>query len=279
MNEARRALRAHWVAVAAAALSIFVTSVTLAAWRTFPPHPIRVLQIGAIVIAVATLLLLWTRRRSPSKTLALGAVLAVVAPMCAYYWFNDAVRAAQGACWVPFEGNKVAVLALALLAPPSLVVGLIAIGGFAASALVHYAIMPGALKSSMAAGEPWTMLAYAGVAVGIFLYRLRSSETEDEVHRAQAEAALLHEVALISLAVRDLANTPVQTLELLHGLLKEPGADIVAIERRMKNALDQLNELNGLLSKYETAAGRHGGAGSLDSVALLGQKVDPNAPP
>jgi hypothetical protein len=273
VTDRHRALRAHRVAVVTALLTILATGLMFASWRHLPVHPIRDLQFVALIAASASLVVLWMTRASPSARVAQATMLVVLAPACAYFWFNDSLRAAQGACWDPFEGNKVAALACALLAPPSIAVGLVIIGGFAASALIHFAMMSEAARASMAAGEPFTTLAYTGIAVAIFVYRLRSVALEDEVSRAHAEAALMHEVALISLAVRDLANTPVQTLEVLRGLLLKPGADLSVIEQRMTRALDRLNELQSLLSRYETAALRTHAVGSLDSLKLLRERV------
>jgi hypothetical protein len=86
----------------------------------------------------------------------------------------------------------------------------------------------------------------------------------------------MQEVALISLAVRDLANTPVQTLEVLRGLLLKPDADLPMIEQRMTRALDRLNELGDLLARYETAAVPMRAVGSLDSLKLLRERVEQN---
>jgi hypothetical protein len=273
VKDRRRALRAHRVAVVTAGLTILATGLMFLSWRHLPAHPIRDLQVAALIAAGASLVVLWMSRAAPSARVAQGTMLFVLAPACAYFWFNDSLRAAQGACWVPFEGNKVTALACALLAPPSVAVSLVIIG-VAASALVHFALMSDAAKATMAAGEPFTTLAYTGIAVAILVYRLRSIELEDEVLQAHAESALMQEVALISLAIRDLTNTPVQTLEVLRGLLLKPGANLPVIEARMSRALDRLRDLGGLLSKYETAALRTHAVGSLDSLNLLRQRVD-----
>jgi hypothetical protein len=276
VTDRHRALRAQRVAVVTALLTILATCLMFASWRHLPAHPIRDLQFVALIAAAASLVVLWMTRASPSARIAQGTMLVVLAPACAYFWFNDSLRAAQGACWDPFEGNKVAALACALLAPPSLAVGLVIIGGFTASALIHFALMSDAARTAMAAGEPFSTLAYTGIAVAILVYRLRSVALEDEVRQAHAEAALMQEVALISLAIRDLTNTPVQTLEVLRGLLLKPGANLVLIEQRMTRALNRLNELGSLLSRYETAALPTHAVGSLDSVKLLRERIDQN---
>jgi hypothetical protein len=275
----RDAVRAYWIAVAMGGLSILVTALMLVSWRDLPKRPLRDLQVAALLVAVAALVVLWTSRRTPTKRLGLAAFIAVLAPVCAYFWFNDSARAAQGVCWVPFEGNKVGLLTIGLLAPPSLAVGLLTMGAFTASALVHLALLPASAHASMAAGEPWTTAAYAGVGVGLFVYRLHTIELADTARRAQAEANLMQEVALISLAIRDLANTPVQTLEMLRSLLRRPGADLPAIERRMGRIVDRLSELNHVLSHYESSARRLEGEFALDSLNLIKKRLSRNPPP
>jgi hypothetical protein len=273
MTDRRKALRAHRVTVAAAILTLLGTGLMLFSWRDFPAHPIRDLQIAAIVLSVASLVVLFIQRQAPSKRVALGAFLVVLAPVCAFFWFNDSIRATQQACWVPFEGNKVTMLLIGLVAPPSLSVGLVAIGAFAASGLVHFAVMPDVVRSSMVRGEPWTLLAYIGMAIGTLVFRLRSIDLEDKVREAQAEAAILHEVARLSLAVRDLANTPVQTLEVLGHLLLRPEIDLQVVQGRLHRAVARLKELGHLLSKYDVATTAHATSSSLDSLAIVTEKV------
>jgi hypothetical protein len=279
VNAPRDAARAYWIAVATCGLSILVTSLMLVSWRDLPKHPIRDLQIVALVVAGAALVVLWFARDTPTKRLGLGAFVAVLAPMIAYFWFNDSLRAAQHVCWVPFEGNKVALLTIGLLAPPSVAVGLSVMGAFTASALVHFALLPASVEGAMAAGEPWTTLAYGGIGLGLFVYRLHAIELEDKVRSAQAEAELMQEVALISLAIRDLTNTPVQTLEMLRSLLLRPGADLPSIERRISRVVDRLSDLNSLLSGYELAARRTENERALDSLNLLRRRIDRNPAP
>jgi hypothetical protein len=54
----RDVVRAYWNAVAFAGFSMGVTSLMLVSWRDLPPHPIRDLQLVALVVAGVALVVL-----------------------------------------------------------------------------------------------------------------------------------------------------------------------------------------------------------------------------
>jgi hypothetical protein len=78
----------------------------------------------------------------------------------------------------------------------------------------------------------------------------------------------IEELARMSLAVRDLANTPLQTLELTLELLRRSDADPTIVER-LSRSLQRLRRLNELLASYEQDVVWTARQESFDAVRVL----------
>ena len=68
-----------------------------------------------------------------------------------------------------------------------------------------------------------------------------------------SEKVALERVARVSMALRDLANTPVQTLELVRQRLLTDDPQLSVQTERMGRALERLRRLNDLLAPYQSA--------------------------
>jgi hypothetical protein len=75
----------------------------------------------------------------------------------------------------------------------------------------------------------------------------------EELERARLEKLALERVARVAIALRDLANTPVQTLELVRQELRRDAPELAVYEARMGRALEQLRKLNEILMQYQRA--------------------------
>jgi GAF domain-containing protein len=77
----------------------------------------------------------------------------------------------------------------------------------------------------------------------------RAAVAIDNARLTQAESQALERLARVALAIRDMANTPLQTLTLSLALLG-PQKEQREIVFRMERALDRLKELDDALSRY-----------------------------
>ncbi|MGZ6064372.1 MAG: hypothetical protein ACXWVM_18350 [Polyangiales bacterium] len=264
---AQRARRAAAVGTALAAAG---TVLGLFTWWDLPTRALVPMGVVALVVDALVFAILWSQRRSPSTSVASLLLLCSQVPFAILAWVADAGRAAQGVYWVPYEANKMAILAIALVAPPRLWVGLAAEALYLGTALVHDALFAPHVHQKMAAGEPWATLGYSVIGVVLLVFRLRGNATHDEVVRLRAEEALRKEAAGVFFAIRDLANTPLQTLEVSVQLLaRNTDPDVVRVTGWIQRSVQRLRRLNQLLDTASVGANRHEGEASIDSADRL----------
>jgi hypothetical protein len=177
----------------------------------------------------------------------------VLVPTVAMTWMLDDARAAHSARWVPYEPHKLSMLALAIIAPPGWSTGVVAILMFVGSALLHQAVLPEALRARMSAGEPFGVIAYCVFALVLLGFKQRRNTLYKELEHARGEKMVLERVARVAMALRDLANTPVQTLELVRQALLDADPRLCVQAERMARALARLRRLNDILLPYQTA--------------------------
>ncbi|MCU1280198.1 MAG: hypothetical protein JWM53_3744 [bacterium] len=197
----------------------------------------------ALLCAGLVALLVITRRHA-TLPLCNAVFLATGLPFLLTVWTGEVERAAWGLPFNPFVGEKLVVLAIAFLAP-SLWVG----SGLIVALALEMALLAKGLglgAHATAGGEPWITLVYCVVALALLAHRLRRLQLEREIAKLRAEAQASARLARTFHAVRDLANTPLQTVAINLALLeKRPGEPEPLT--RIANALARLRELDALL--------------------------------
>jgi len=207
--------------------------------------------LTSALVGLAVLAVLLATRRRPRPGLGTAAFLINAAAVVFALVMTHPYYAAAPRPWRPFEANKLGALTAALLAP-SRWAGILAIAGYVGSAVIQYGLYPGNAHERLSVTEPWATVAYGAFSCGLLAYRLRSLALARTVARSRAEAAVLQRLARASLTLRDLANTPLQTLELSVALLRRKGEELTPVVARMERALERLHALGRALSQYET---------------------------
>ncbi len=244
--------RAAWrSAVALQIIGLVGLTLDAAFWQTSHGRLLPAYLVALGVMA-ALLLALVARRRRPTQALSAFAVLANTAAILVALWTADDVLAREPRLWIPFQSHKLAVLTLALVAPAPFWAGVACIAAYTLAAAVQYAAFDPAVRAHLAWGEPWGSLAFGAVAVGIVLHRRRLLRREHEAMRAHAQTESLRRLARVALAVRDLSNTPLQTLGLSAALLRLRYPESATLLDQMDRALARLEQLDRVCSRYET---------------------------
>ena len=249
MDDAAEAQRA---AVVAAVLGVIGTGISVFGfWSISGPH-LRAVQAVGIVTSGGALWVL--RGRRPTSRAASNLLfLLVLLPTVVMTWMVDDARAARGAFWVPYEPNKLSVLTLAIIAPPGWPIGMVAILLFLGSALLHHVMLVDAIRARMSAGEPFGIIAYSVFALVMLGFKQRAYALRAELQHERSDKLALERVARVSLALRDLANTPVQTLELVRQRLLADNPQLRIQTERMGRALERLRRLNDILAPYQSS--------------------------
>ena len=248
-----RATEANRAAVASSLLAIVGTGVTLPGFWHISGPDLRVVQGAVLIINAAALWVLRARRIQGSELASNLLFLLLLVPTVIMVWKVDEARALHSARWVPFEPNKLSALALAMIAPPAWWVGITGILMFVGSAVVHDLVVSDVVRARMAAGEPLGVVAYGVFALVLLGVKQRGRILEATLAHERSEKIALERVARVAMSLRDLANTPTQTLELIRQTLVTCDPRLEVQAERMGRALERLRRLNEILGAYQSA--------------------------
>jgi hypothetical protein len=267
MNEAGPREQAVRTTLAAAALNILGTPIELLFARELPiPMPLwPVFAAMAVGVAVVVTLLVHGRQMSMSNIALLYVVnntaIALALLLLQPYF------ALLGRAWSPFQEQKLGVLVASLLAP-TLGSGIVAIATLVASALALFAeLAPDDLRE-LPVAEPGPLLIFAIFAVVILFYRMHLLEVQRSTTRIATANAAAAATAQTALAIRDLANTPLQTLRLSVSRLRRDDAGQGIVLDRMDHAITRISELNEMLRPHGEEV-LYAGPASFDAPSRL----------
>jgi hypothetical protein len=196
-------------------------------------------HLAAIGFAGAILIVLFALRKRPREWVGAAAFLLNNSAILAAFWASDQALASSSERWTPFEVEKLGALTIALLAPPRAWVGLLAIAETTAVPLVEYMTWGPAVRARLPAAAPWIITAYGVFAFLLYGHQLRRQASERRAASAHAEALALERVARLVLSMRDLANTPLQIIELTVALLRKRQAHEPLVAR-LERAAERL---------------------------------------
>jgi hypothetical protein len=222
--------------------------VTIALGRSPPGIPqwplVQFAGVGALILAV---LLVWRGAPRPASLALLSVDFAaglVAALVMAHYFARAGVTGSM------YQATKVSVFVIAILSP-STWLGAAWITVFAAIPFVEALVWPGDLRNALGPGEPWLTPIFGAVALAILFYRRRGARLAHALSEARARQLTVERLARMSLAVHDLANTPLQTLTTGVDLLASGAPPEERLLAAMMRALARLEQLKRLLTPFE----------------------------
>jgi hypothetical protein len=130
-------------------------------------------------------------------------------------------------------------------------VGTITIAGFAGSALLQFAMFEPEIRERLPFGDPFATLAFGGFALGILVFRVRASQVENDALELQVRMKNLERFAMTMLAVRDLTNSPLQTLKLSADLLRADSPPTRMIADHIDRTVGRLQEIERIATRYD----------------------------
>lgn len=204
---------------------------------------------NAAIYAVALAVLVLRRRWSAGQAQAVSLLLIVTTLATQVY--ADWYRALSPARFAPSEAFKIVALCVATIVPfrPALAYALV--WACAAIPLALYAVMPAEARAHLPVGQAWLVVIYPLIATGFLMFRVRALRTEREMIRARAQAEELERFAKVSLAYRDLANSPLQIIELLRAELHKLHPESKERLDRLQRSLARLRAMGEMLSHAE----------------------------
>lgn len=229
--------------------------------------------LGAIGVCLAVLLWIVLTRQRARLWRGNLAFLIVQVAILTYLWSDQQRIAESGTEWVPFRANQLGAFTVALLAPPRLWVGVVAILGFAGTAVAQFLLFDAGVREHLAYGDPWATIAFGSFAIAILIYRLRGRAIERDAARARAEAEATERTARAILALRDLACTPLQTLLGAVELMKHRGNTNHELVERIERATNRIADLDELVRPFQDSLEWHHGDEAWDPRAAVRDAV------
>jgi hypothetical protein len=266
-ERARAAWRGAMVAVA---LNLIGMPLGIMIARSIPEAPIGP-ALASMCVATVLLAALVTQRKRPQAEFANLAFLVNALAVLAALWVTNRVYAESGKPWVPFQANKLGMVTVALLAPEPWV-GVLSIALHVLAAVAQLSTFGAATRARIAVGEPWPTLAFGVFALVLFGYRLRRAALEWEVARSHAEKAILAGVARRVLAIRDLSNTPLQTIVFATAAARLAHPQVASYADRIDRAVAQIRAVDARFREYERQISWTRREESFDSASVLWAK-------
>lgn len=238
--------------ITAAVLNITGMGMEYALGRNVPEIPLWPLFIalaaGPIVLLIAPRLRQEKHRPLISALFIFNSAAVVMALSWRHRYYAEYVQH-----WVPFQGDKLGCLLAAFLAP-DFFSGLITVAAHSLSSVVVYEFFPEALQKKIAFGEPVASLAFALAGLLTLISRFRRILIENEFRRLQAQALAMQKVARTVLKIKDLMNTPLQSIRFACAIQCEQKDRDEKALKSLEQAVKELGQLNSLLDHYEKLA-------------------------
>jgi hypothetical protein len=255
-------------AVAAAALNLLGMPLELVVGHSVAGMP-RLPGLASMALAAALLVILFRRRSDCPVPLASFAFTVNTFAILAALWSASAFWVNVPGHFSPFQAHRLGALTVALLAPEELWVGVVSIVAYIGSAFTQYSLFTPAVRATLPPTEPLALLAYGLFAIALLAYRLRGLAALRQMARVRAEADALERLARMSLAVRDLSNTPLQVIAANAEIIRMRAPELMPVVERIERALAQLQEAAHMLASHESQVKWRPGDESFDPKELL----------
>lgn len=232
-------------------------------------RPFLIARGAAIVSAVVLLVFLVAQRRHSRLPVVRAAFVLPAIPLLLMHWYVDQERAAQGLPVELFSRQLVVSMTFAVLTPPRAAMSLAVIGTFSMENLVLYWTARESHLWRVNGWQPWSNLLAAACLALLALYRAHRERREIAMLVEVEQAAAFQRLMRMYLAVRDLVNTPLQTLRVSASVLATRHPEERDVTATMERAVQRLEELNRVLTPAASTVEWPLGGESFDPLALL----------
>jgi hypothetical protein len=229
----------------------------------------------AAMLVVLGGLLSWGESRSRetvSDSRASACFVLGLLPVYLFVWMLQARdgAAVYGTLWTPFRHHELSVLTVALLAPPVIWMGVACILCFPLLAYIQLQQFPLEVLAHIESRPLVPIVAFSLFALGLYLFRMRWRKIACSAAEREAEVRLMKRFTNSILAIKDLANSPLQAILLDVDLLQKKHPDCAEVAGRIGKSAEKLRDLNKVLNAYRIDPTK--GPLSMDSRAELRKK-------
>ena len=240
--------------------------------RTVPGIPIWP-SLGSM--SISALLLAVLVRRGERSTVRLASICFLLhnVGIVSALWITSGYFSTGSGSWVPLQAFKLGALIVAALAPEPRWSGSLSIAMFIGAAFGKVWILgDNPVLTSLVPLEIWTIVIFGLFALLLLVHRARSDRLRDDLVDAQAKSQAMGSLAHRLLAIADLANSPLQVLELNVPLLD--GTTPPEAVRRIERAIGTLRSWHRILDREAVQLQWTPDWESFDAQATLRDDID-----
>lgn len=170
-----------------------------------------------------------------------------------------------------FGTYKVMAMIVALLAPFPYYVGYILLSFCLLLPPLQVLLFSPEIMRVTGYYEPWITMCYALVSFLVLHHRRSTLKIHAHLIESQAKEKSLRDFADVAMALRDLTNTPLQSLDLLIELLREEKISQKQASELLGRTTYRLRELMQVLSEQQKKIARQQVQQSMDSMDVIRQ--------
>jgi hypothetical protein len=250
MTEREARARAAWrSAVIAVVLNLVGMPMEMAIVRTVPEVSASP-AIASMAVSAVLLAILLARRRRPPVALGEVAFFVNLAVNLAALWWIGRSYAGSGRLWMPFQEYKLGMVTVAMIAPQPWAGG-VGVAAYAIASFLQRASFDPTTRDHLVMTEPWATIAFGVFSVIVLVYRVRQQRIEHAFAVTRARIEVTERYARVMIAVRDLANTPIQIIALAAEAARRREPGVGHLMDRVDRSLARLRELDRRLRGYE----------------------------
>ena len=176
-----------------------------------------------------------------------------------------------------FAGYKALSLVIAIIAPLPSWIGYLMISLCLFIPPVQALVISPQVMTIDHGSEPWFSMVYAIIGFVIYNYRLDAQRAQMELLELRANENSFKNFSDVVLALRDLTNTPLQSLSLLVEMMKKNQITMDQASDALSKTTYKLWELASVLNEVQKKIPNFKNRTSMDSLDILRKKLDVSA--
>jgi hypothetical protein len=261
--------------------SIITAFIALISWLNFPAtgRPLAIIRAVTIVWALGLLGIAVAERKDPRRSVALSVFGLVPVPLFPMFLLIAHERSIRE---LPLEllfRENVASVVYALATPPAATLSLVIIAAFTLQGLSLYWMGGYPIAVEAFRLGPWITVVVGAFATGIALYRAHWQRREVTMIEEAERMVSLKRLAQTLHAVRDFANTPLQTIRIALSILASRHPEDHALTGTMERSMDRLSDLSKILEAEEAKVDWKPGEESFDPVQVISKQISSRQTP
>jgi hypothetical protein len=249
---------AHDSATLGLAIATVLFVLNAFAFRRWEPHVASVAVWGAVAALIGCGYLL-VRRRRPSERVALTTFLVLYFFSLSFASWGSVLVFSVHRPYAPFGPYEVMMVMVSLVVATRFWVAIALVLSTGANAIaVYFFVHMGAHKEIVPLAEPWSMLVFQLLAIGLVMMREQRRVASVRLFRAEWELVAMHREAGLFLALRDQLGSPLQSLVLYTAQLERthPPESIVPIRAGVERLIAVSQRLANLEQTF-VSSGMH----------------------